>query len=75
MPTAPAKIEGTNEMKTTPAQFVRQVKQEVSKITWPSRAETLQGTFVVIVMSVVLAAFLLCVDSILAWSMRLVIGG
>ena len=62
-------------MKTTPAQFVRQVKQEVSKITWPSRAETLQGTFVVIVMSVVLAAFLLCVDSILAWSMRLVIGG
>lgn len=62
-------------MKTTPAQFVRQVKQEVSKITWPSRAETLQGAFVVIVMSVVLAAFLLCVDSILAWSMRLVIGG
>jgi len=62
-------------MKTTPAQFVRQVKQEISKITWPSRAETMQGTFVVIVMSVVLAAFLLCVDSVLAWMMRLVIGG
>ena len=62
MPTAPAKIEGTKKMKTTPAQFVRQVKQEVSKITWPSRAETMQGTFVVIVVSVVLAAFFLCVD-------------
>ena len=62
-------------MKTTPAQFVRQVKQEASKITWPSRAETMQGTFVVIVVSVLLAVFLLCVDTILAWIMRLVIGG
>jgi len=63
------------EMKTTPAQFVRQVKQEVGKITWPTRAETLQGTIIVIVMSVVLAAFLLAVDSVLAWAMRLIIGG
>jgi preprotein translocase subunit SecE len=62
-------------MKTTPAQFVRQVKQEVGKITWPTRAETLQGTIVVIVMSVVLAVFLLAVDSVLAWGMRMIIGG
>ena len=62
-------------MKTTPAQFVRQVKQEVSKITWPSRAEAMQGTFVVIVMSVVLALFLWCVDAVLAGIMRLFIGG
>ena len=62
-------------MKTTPAQFVRQVKQEVSKITWPSRAEAMQGTFVVIVMSVLLALFLLGVDTALAGIMRLVIGG
>ena len=75
MPTAPAKTKGTNEMKTTPAQFVRQVKQEVGKITWPTRAETLQGTIVVIVMSVVLAVFLLAVDSVLAWGMRMIIGG
>ena len=60
-------------MKTTPAQFVRQVKQEVSKITWPSRAETMQGTIVVIVMSLVLAAFLVCVDSVLAWAMRYIL--
>ena len=62
-------------MKTTLAQFVRQVKQEVGKITWPTRSETLQGTVVVVVMSVVLAAFLLAVDSVLAWGMRLIIGG
>lgn len=74
MPTAPAKIEG-RKMKTTPAQFVRQVKQEVSKITWPSRAETMQGTFVVIMMSIGLAAFLLVIDGIIAWAMQWVIGG
>jgi len=60
-------------MKTTPAQFVRQVKQEVSKITWPSRSETMQGTIVVIVMSLVLAAFLVSVDSVLAWAMRYIL--
>ena len=49
---------------TTPAQFIRQTKQEISKITWPSRSETLRGTFVVIVMSVLLAAFLVLVDFI-----------
>ena len=62
-------------MKTTPAQFVRQVKQEVSKITWPSRSETMQGTIVVIVMSLVLAAFLVSVDSVLAWAMRYILKG
>ena len=39
-------------MKTTPAQFVRQVKQEVSKITWPTRSAATQGTVVVILMSI-----------------------
>ena len=60
-------------MKTTPAQFVRQVKQEVGKITWPTRSETMQGTIVVIVMSLILAAFLVTVDSVLAWAMRFIL--
>jgi preprotein translocase subunit SecE len=62
-------------MKTTPAQFVRQVKQEISKITWPTRSETMRGTIVVIVVSLLLAVFLISVDSVLAWIMRMIIGG
>ncbi len=62
-------------MKTTPAQFVRQVKQEVSKITWPTRAETLQGSAVVIVMSVLIALFLFVVDMIFARIIQVVLGG
>ncbi len=42
-------------MKTSPATFLRQVKQEISKITWPTRRETVQATIVVMVMCVFLA--------------------
>ena len=60
---------------TSPAQFVRQVKQEVAKITWPSRADAVHGTVMVIVVSVALAAFLLCVDLFFARVVGFVIGG
>ncbi|MBR5129628.1 MAG: preprotein translocase subunit SecE [Alphaproteobacteria bacterium] len=61
-------------MKTTPAQFVRQVKQEVAKITWPTRSETMQGTMTVIVMSVILACFLFLIDLIFAYAIRVIVG-
>ena len=60
---------------TSPAEFVRQVKQEISKITWPSKNETFRGTLVVIGASVILAAFLVVVDLVFAKGVGLVIGG
>lgn len=60
-------------MKTTPAQFVRQVKQEIAKITWPTRSEVLQGTITVGVMSIVIALFLFLVDLIFAGAIRLLL--
>ena len=62
-------------MKTSPALFVRQVKQEVSKITWPTKSETMQGSIVVIVMSVLIALFLFVVDMIFATLIQVVLGG
>jgi len=53
-------------MKVSPALFVRQVKQEVAKITWPSKAEAMQGTFVVIVLCLILAVLLFIIDSFFA---------
>ena len=53
-------------MKVSPALFVRQVKQEVAKITWPSKSETIQGTFVVIVLCLILAALLFVIDGVFA---------
>ena len=62
-------------MKVSPALFVRQVKQEASKITWPTRAETMQGTIAVLVICVILAVFLFVVDSVFAGIIHKIIGG
>lgn len=61
-------------MKTSPAQFVRQVKQECAKVTWPTRAEAMQGTIMVIVMSVMLSLFLFVLDLFFAYVVRVIIG-
>ena len=60
---------------TTPAQFVRQVKQEVSKITWPSRKDAFRGTLVVIGASIVLAVLLVFIDFVFATAVGAVVGG
>ncbi len=60
---------------TSPAQFIRQVKQEVAKITWLPRNDVLRGTFVVIAVSIALAVFLFCVDFSFARVVSLIIGG
>jgi preprotein translocase subunit SecE len=60
---------------TSPAQFIRQVKQEIAKITWLSRSDVLRGAFVVIAVSVVLSIFLFCVDMSFARIVSWIIGG
>jgi preprotein translocase subunit SecE len=47
-------------------EFVREVLAEFRKVTWPSRAELVNSTAVVIVVTVVLAFFLGGVDVVLA---------
>lgn len=61
-------------MRTSPAQFVRQVKQEIAKITWPTRKEAMQGTIVVAVMSLIIALFLALVDTVFAGLIKLILG-
>jgi preprotein translocase subunit SecE len=50
------KIEGAK-------QFLREVKTELKKVTWPSRKDTLSGTAVVLVAVFIIAIFLGVVDS------------
>jgi preprotein translocase subunit SecE len=47
-------------------EFVREVLAEFRKVTWPSRADLINSTAVVIVVTVVLAFFLGGVDIVLA---------
>ena len=60
--------------KTSPFQFVQQVRQEVSKVTWPTRKETTVTTIMVFIMAVIAAIFFLLVDQVLSVGIRLILG-
>ena len=60
--------------KTSPAQFVREVRQELAKVTWPPRKELIQMTAMVFVMSAAAAVFFFVVDQAIAAGVRLVLG-
>ncbi|MEZ5826172.1 MAG: preprotein translocase subunit SecE [Geminicoccaceae bacterium] len=60
--------------KTSPAQFVREVRQELGKVTWPSRRELTFTTISVFAMSALAALFFFLIDQIIAWSVQLILG-
>ena len=60
--------------KLSPVQFARQVRQEVAKVTWPTRRETGISTLMVLIMVVVAALFFMLVDQLFAWLVRLLFG-
>ena len=49
--------------KTSPLEFMRQVRAETSKIVWPSRRETIMTGVMVLIMATMLGLFFLGVDS------------
>ncbi len=53
-----------------PAKFVREVRQETSKVTWPTRRETLISTAMVLVLVLIASLFFLLVDNIIAWGVQ-----
>jgi len=59
--------------KTSPGEFVRQVRQEANKVTWPSRKETLTATLMVFLMGGFVALFFFLVDIVLSELVQLVL--
>jgi preprotein translocase subunit SecE len=59
---------------TSPLEFLRQVRQEVARVTWPTRKETTVTTAMVLVMVFVTALFFFLVDQVLAHGVRLILG-
>ncbi len=51
--------------KTSPLEFIRQVRTETAKVTWPTRRETVMTGVMVVIMTTILAIFFFGVDSIL----------
>ena len=62
--------------KTTPAEFVNQVRSETSKVVWPTREETIRTGIFVFIMMVMMSLFFLGIDTvfnaIVGWLLSLV---
>ena len=46
-----------------PFKYVQQVRNEVSKIVWPTRKETMTTTIMVFIMSALIALFFFIIDT------------
>lgn len=59
--------------KVSPAEFIRQVRQETSKVTWPTRKDATVSTIMVFIMVFLAAIFFFTVDQILSFIVRLIL--
>lgn len=66
-------MEKIEKNKLSPIEFFKQVRQEASKVTWPTRKETLMTTIVVFIMVIVSAAFFLAVDFSISHAVRFIL--
>jgi preprotein translocase subunit SecE len=56
-----------------PVKFLQEVRQEVGKVTWPSRQETLISTVMVLGMVVIASVFFLAADQVIAFIVQWVL--
>ena len=60
--------------KTSPGEFIRQVKAETAKVVWPTRQDTIRSTGLIIVVVIIISILLAIIDFILASSVRALLG-
>jgi len=58
-----------------PTKFVREVRSEVAKVTWPTRRETMITTGLVFAMVALAALFFLAIDQVVAVGVRALFAG
>ncbi|MCR4269409.1 preprotein translocase subunit SecE [Nitratireductor sp. ZSWI3] len=59
---------------TNPFTFLQQVRSETSKVTWPSRRETLISTVMVIAFATLAAIFFFAADQLMAYAIEFILG-
>lgn len=60
--------------KTGPIEFLKQVRQEAARVTWPTRKETTVSTLMVFAMVFVSAIFLFVIDQVISRVIQFVLG-
>jgi len=58
----------------SPIEFARETKNEIKKVTWPTRKETVTMTFMIVLMALIAGAFFLAVDSGLGYVISHILG-
>ena len=66
-------IEG-QKTKTSFADFIRETRNEIAKVSWPTRKETLQTTAAIVVMALIAGMFFLAVDTGLGYVISRILG-
>ena len=59
--------------RTNPFTFLQQVRQETSKVVWPSRNETLISLVMVLILVALASVFLFAADSLWAFLVGLIL--
>ena len=59
--------------KTNPFTFLQQVRSETSKVTWPTRRETMISTAMVLIMVFFAALFFFAADQLMGWLIGLIL--
>ena len=54
-----------------PLKFLQEVRQEVSKVTWPTRNETMISTVMVLIFVILASFFFLAADQLISWLVQL----
>ena len=55
--------------------FGREARMEVRKVVWPTRQETVQTTFMVLIAVIIIGIFLWLIDMLLAQAIQMITGG
>ena len=59
--------------KISPALFVRQVRQELQKVTWPEKRDTFLSSAIVTLLIILFSLFFLLTDQIWSFSIKKII--
>jgi preprotein translocase subunit SecE len=60
--------------KTSPGEFIRQVRAETAKVHWPTRKETITTAIMVMIMTTLLAIFFFGVDAVFSTLVKFLLG-
>ena len=57
-----------------PLNFMREVREEVGRVSWPTRRETVITTIMVFIMAIAAAIFFMLADQVISKLVKVVLG-